>query len=176
MNQGYPPPPGAPQGYPQQGYPQQGYPQQPPPKKGMSGCLLAALIVGGVGLVIAIVVGIFVWKAANVIGEAAKEGLNAPGAPELRAAGCEAVVIMDMSKLSSLFDAGSTSAPENVIVSCSVAGGKTAPTCDALAKTYVKAVGAANGNVLIQVTPQGSGVPTCKKVYSSTGTFLRDQR
>jgi len=171
MNQGYPPPPGAPQGYPQQGYP-----QQPPPKKGMSGCLLAALIVGGVGFVIAVIVGIFVWKAANVIGEAAKEGLNAPGTAELRAAGCQAVVIMDMSKISSLFDAGSTSAPENVIVSCSVVGGRTAPTCDALAKTYVKAVGAANGNVLIQVTPQGSGVPSCKKVYSSTGTFLRDQR
>ncbi len=181
MNQGYPPPPGAPQGYPQQGYPQpgypqQGYPQQPPPKKGMSGCLLAALIVGGVGFVIAIIVGIFVWKAANVIGEAAKEGLNAPGTAELRAAGCEAVVIMDMSKISAMFDAGSTSAPENVIVSCSVAGGKTAPTCDALAKTYVKTVGAANGNFLMQVTPQGSGVPTCKKVYSSSGTFLRDQR
>ena len=81
-----------------------------------------------------------------------------------------------MSKISAMFDAGSASAPENVIVSCSVVGGKAAPTCDALAKTYVKAVGAANGNFLMQVTPQGSSAPTCKKVYSSTGTFLRDQR
>lgn len=180
MNQGYPPPPGAPQGYPQQGYPQQGYPQQgypqqPPPKKGMSGCLIAALVVGGVGVLVAIVIGIFVWKAAKAIGEVATEGLNAPGSAELRAAGCDAAVVMDMSKISAMFDAGSTSASESVIVSCSVTGGKTPPKCDDLAKTYAKAVGGSHGNFLVQVTPQG-GVATCKKVYSPTGTYLHDQR
>jgi hypothetical protein len=180
MNQGYPPPPqGSPPGYPQpgysqQGYPQPGYPQPPPPKKGMNGCLLAALIVGGVCILIAAVVGIFVWKAAKVITAAAEEGLNAPGTAELRAAGCDAAVIMDMSKISSLFDAGTTSAGESVIVSCSVVAGKTAPKCDDLAKTYVKAVGGSRGNFLVQVTPQSGGAPMCKKVYSSSGTFMHN--
>ena len=57
-----------PQGYPQQGYPPpQGYgpPQQPPPKK-MSGCVLALVIVAGLGLLLAVVVGIFVWKASKI--------------------------------------------------------------------------------------------------------------
>jgi hypothetical protein len=177
MNQGYPPqPPGYPQpGYPQQGYPQQGYPQPPPPKKGMNGCLLAALIVGGVCVLIAAVVGIFIWKAAKVITAAAEDGLNAPGTTELRAAGCDAAVIMDMSKISALFDAGSTSATESVIVSCSVTAGKTAPKCDDLAKTYAKAVGGSHGNFLVQVTPGGGGVATCKKVYSPNGTFMHNQ-
>jgi len=172
MNQGYPP---QPPGYPQPGYPQQGYPQQPPPKKGMNGCLLAALIVGGVCVLIAAVVGIFIWKAAKVITAAAEDGLNAPGTAELRAAGCDAAVIMDMSKISALFDAGSTTAAESVIVSCSVASGKTAPKCDDLAKTYAKAVGGSRGNFLVQVTPQGGAAPTCKKVYSPAGTFIRNQ-
>jgi hypothetical protein len=170
MNQGFPPAPGAPQGYPQQGYP-----QQPPPKKGMSGCVIALLIVGGLGIVIALVVGIFVWKAAKVITEAAQEGLNAPGSAELRAAGCDAALIMDMSKISTIFDAGSTSAPESVIVSCNVAAGKAEPKCDDLAKVYVHAVGSAHGNFLVQVQSQG-GAAACKKVYGPTGTFLHDQR
>jgi hypothetical protein len=179
MNQGYPPPP---QGYPQPGYPQQGYsgqpgfPQQPPPKKkGMSGCLLAALIVGGLGLVTVLVVGVLVVKAAKTITAAAEEGLNAPGAAELRAAGCEAAVVMDMAKISSLFDAGGGTS-ESVIVSCGVAPAKPAPKCDDLAKTYAKAVGGAHGNFVVVVQPQGGGNPTCKKVYGPTGTFLHDQR
>jgi hypothetical protein len=171
MNQGYPPPPGA----PQPGYPQPGYPQQPPPKKGMSGCLMAVLIVGGLGIVAAIVVGIFVWKAAQALKTIAQEGLNAPGSAELRAAGCDAAVVMDMSKISALFDAGAPSASETVLVTCSVTAGKAAPSCDDLAKTYAKAVGRANGNFLVEVQANGS-TPTCKKVYSPTGSFLRDQR
>jgi hypothetical protein len=182
MNPGYPPPPGHPQppGYPQppqQNYPQQpGFPQQPPKKKGMSGCVLALLIVGGLGTVIALVIGIFVWKAAKTITAAAEEGLNAPGAAELRAAGCDAAVVMDMAKISPLFEAGAGATSESLIVSCSVAAGKPAPKCDDLAKTYVKAVGGAHGNFIVVAQPQGGGSPVCKKVYDPAGTFLRNER
>lgn len=185
MNPGYPPPPqGYPQppGYPQQGYPQQGYPQQPgspqqpPPKKGMSGCVIALLIVGGLGALFALIIGIFAWRATKTLTAAATEGLNAPGTAELRAAGCDAAVVMDMAKISSLFEAGVGNASESVIVSCSVSPGKTGPKCDDLAKTYTKAVGSPRGNFVVIVQPQGGGNPTCKRAYGPTGALLRDER
>jgi hypothetical protein len=141
----------------------------------MSGCLLAALIVGGVGLVLCLVVGIFVWRAAKAITAVAQEGLNAPGAAELRAAGCDAAVVMDLSKISSVFDAGASGGTPGVVISCSVNAGRHAPACDDLAKTYVKAVGSARSSFVVEVQPQGASRPECKKVYGPTGTFLHDQ-
>src|SRR5512135_3586202 len=137
-----------PQGYPPPGAPQQpgyGYPQQPPPPKKGRGCLIAALVSAGVGLVIAIVVVVFVYKAAKAVGEVAVEGMNAPGTAELRASGCDVAMVMDMSKISSMFDAGSAAASSSgsIVVACNVNPGRTAPSCDDVAKTYVKAVGSA---------------------------------
>ena len=83
---------------------------------------------------------------------------------------------MDLSKLSSLFDAGGRSGgAAGVVVSCAVNPGHPSPSCDDLAKTYVKAVGTAPNDFVVQVTPQG-GVPTCKKVYDPKGTFLRNEK
>jgi hypothetical protein len=178
-----------PQGYPPQGYPQQppgypppqgpqgyGPPQGPPPRKGMNGCLLAALIVGGLVIFIGVIGGIVVWKAAKTITQVAEQGLNAPGTPELRAAGCDAAVVMDMSKISSLFDAGAASAgTEGILISCSTTPGRATPSCDDLAKTYVKAVAAPATNILVEVQPRGAA-PTCKKVYGPKGNYLHDER
>jgi hypothetical protein len=142
----------------------------------MNGCLLAALIVGGLVVFVGIVGAIFVWKAAKAITQVAEQGLNAPGAAELRAAGCDAAVVMDMSKISSLFDAGgASSGTEGILISCSTTAGRAAPSCDDLAKTYVKAVGAPGTNILVEVQPRGAP-PTCKKVYGPKGNYLHDQR
>ncbi len=181
-----------PQGYPQQGYPPQppGYPPGqgqgygppqgppgPPVKKGMNGCLLAALIVGGIGIVVAAVAGIFIYKAAKTLTQVAEDGLNAPGSAELRAAGCEAAVVMDLSKLSALFDAGGAQGgTPGIVISCATRPGKAGPTCDDLAKTYVKAVGNPRSDFIVQVQPQGVAKADCKKVYSAKGMFLRDER
>jgi hypothetical protein len=175
-----------PQGYPQQGYPQQppGYPPQqgygppqgPPPRKGMNGCLLAALIVGGISIVVAAVAGIFIYKAARAITQVAEEGLNAPGSAELRAAGCQAAVVMDLSKISALFDAGGTpGAAPGIVISCATSPGKKAPTCDDLAKTYATAVPSTRSDFIVQVQPQGGSKPECKKVYGPKGNFLHDE-
>jgi hypothetical protein len=181
--QGNPPPPGyPPQGYappPQGGYgypPQQPPPQQPPQKKG-KGCLIAALVTGGVVLVLCLVVGILVWKAAKKVGEIAKEGVNAPGTSELRAAGCDLALVMDMGKLSPIFDAGATatSGTASVVVACKVDPGHTAPTCDDVAQTYVKAA-SPGGTFMAQVQTQGKSRPDCQRVYSSTGALLREMR
>jgi hypothetical protein len=170
-----------PQGYPPQGYPQvpqaYGPPQQPPPKKGMNGCLLAALIVGGLAIVAGALVAFFIFRAAKAITQAAEEGLNAPGSAELRAAGCDAAVILDMSKISSLFDAGATpGGTAGIVISCAVVAGHPSPTCDELAKTYVKTVGPTGKNILVEVEPKGGGQVQCKKVYGPNGTFLHDER
>jgi hypothetical protein len=165
-----------PQAYPQQGYPAQpGYGgPQPPQKKKMSGCVIALIVVGSVGLLLCLVIGFFIWKATKMITQVAEEGLNAPGSAELRAAGCDAAVVLDLAKVSSLFDAGSTPGATGIVVSCAVNPGHASPACDDLAKTYVKAVGGASGNFVVQVQPQG-GQPTCKKVYSPKGVFLHDE-
>jgi hypothetical protein len=175
--QGYPPQPG----YPQQPYgqpPPQGYgPPQPPPPKKMSGCLLAALIVGGLGLVVCLVVGIFIWKAAKTLTKVAEEGLSAPGSAELRAAGCDAAVVMDLSKISAIFDAGGApGGAAGIVISCAVNPGRKAPACDDLARTYVKAVGTVGSSFIVQVQPEGGSKPACKKVYGPMGTFLHDER
>jgi hypothetical protein len=163
--QGYPQ-----QGYPQQGYPQQGYPQQPPAKKG-KGCLIAGLIVGGVLLVLGIVGAILVYKVVGV----AKETLNAPGSKELQSAGCDIGMVMDIAQLGATFDAGASSGDSpRLIVSCSVNAGKTPPTCDAIAKTYVKAVPNPAGKFMAQVQVSGKSKPECQKVYAPDGTFIKD--
>jgi hypothetical protein len=171
--QGYPPQ----QGYPQQGYPQQGYPpQQPPPKKG-KGCLIAALVTGGLLLVVGIVVVVFIVIAAKKVTAIAAEGMNAPGTPALRAAGCDIPIVMDVGKM---FDSGASSgssANATLIVSCSVnTAGKTPPTCDDVAKTYVKAVTKASGKFLAQVQVQGKSKPECQKLYSDTGAYLGEAK
>jgi hypothetical protein len=169
-----------PQGYPPPGAPQQpgyGYPQQPPPKKGR-GCLIAALVSAGVGLVVAIVVIALLYKAAKTVGAVAMEGMNAPGTAELRASGCDVAMVMDMSKISSVFDAGSATAASSgsIVVACNVNPGHAKPSCDDVAATYVKAVGSANGSFMAQVQQQGAGQPECQKLYGPTGTFIRSMR
>lgn len=157
---------------------QQGYPQQPQqPKKGMSGCALAAIIVGGVGLVIIVVVGVFCYKAAKMVGEVATEGLNAPGAAEIRAAGCDMGMVMDPLKVMGGFgvDASTgTSSDSPIVVSCTVNAGKAAPSCDEIAKVYVKAVTKAPRKFMSQVQVQGKSKPDCQKIYDENGKYLKD--
>jgi hypothetical protein len=156
----------------QQGYSQ----QQPQPKKGMSGCAIAAIVVGGLGLVVMMVVGVFCYKAAKMVGEVASEGINAPGAAELRSAGCDVGMVMDPLKVMGSFgvDAGTASGGSPLVVSCTVNAGKSAPTCDDIAKVYVKAVTRAPRSFMGQVQVQGKTKPDCQKIYDETGKYIKD--
>jgi hypothetical protein len=169
------------------------YPQNmAQPKKGMSGCVKALLIVGGILLVLGIVVVILVVRFFNSpdgkkfvstvkqAGSAVQAAQNAPGTTELKAMGCVQPMVMDtqqlMQSIGDIYDAGPM--PENVhtkekslIVTCPVPMLKSLD-CDDVAKTYVKAVGGkADRKFTVQVKGQG-GSSLCEHDYDVDGTRL----
>lgn len=193
------PPPGAPQGYPPgpQGYPPgpQGFPPggfrpaAPPPKKGMSGCLLAFLIVSGLGVLVAVGVGFMVWRElGGVLGgfkelaEVMTKAASAPGTKELKAAGCEQAFVIDTKELERVVNKfekeiakkeNREPKPMDVakegshLVQCTAKAGKKL-TCDELAKTFVDAT---DPDDSFLVTMSGGGAD-CSVSYSKDGKKL----
>jgi hypothetical protein len=165
-------------------------PMQPPKKKGMSGCMMAFLIVSGIGLVIGIVVLIVVVRFLNspdgqkLVGavkegaSAVQEAQNAPGTTELKGMGCVQPMVMDTQKLSQsigdIFDAGpmpESSKQIDLIVTCPVPMLKSLE-CNDVAKTYVKAVGGkADKKFTVSVQTQG-GSQLCTHNYDTDGSEL----
>lgn len=172
-------------------------PQQPldpqAPKKKMSGCLIALLIVGGLAGLVCIGSGVAVWMAArsetgkklvSAIDQGVKlaqEGVNAPGAAELRAAGCPEALVMDMKAAMAIADTFIDAGFEDdeqldyISVNCSAPAGSKdpLPTCDELAPVYAKAA-PSERDFVVQVKRQGKQKPECSKQYSGDGEFLRD--
>lgn len=161
----------------------------PPPKKGVSGCVIALAIVGGIVLLGAIAAGVGIYAFATsdigktafkVIGEGTKivqEGMKAPGTPEIRALGCEQAMVLDMKDfaalMSDVLDAGPDAAmPEGLMVTCQVRSAARAPSCDDVASTYVGAVGVARSPFVVNVQQQGNNNPICQSSYDATGAFL----
>ena len=163
----------------------------PVKKKGMSGCLMAFLIVGGIVVVIGIVVTVLVVRFFNsadgqrVIG-AVKEGAHAvqdaqhaPGTTELKALGCNTPMVMDIDKLAQsmgeFWDAGTVPAEKKgqigLVVTCP-AGVSKKPSCDDVATTYVKAVGGAAAKKFSAEVTNVGGSSACKKTYNADGTAL----
>jgi hypothetical protein len=179
-------------------YPQTPHPQAPmgapPVKKKGSGCLLAVGIVAAV-LGVIFVVGAFIvyrvvkspegQKAVTLIGEGSKamrDGLNAPGTTELKALGCTQPMVVDAEKMVALgqllgADAGTKSAKPDfsVTVVCQVSKRAAAPTCDAVASTYVAAA-APTSSFLVTLQVAGAPEAGCHAVYDASGAKLRDAR
>jgi hypothetical protein len=141
----------------------------------MSGCLIAALIVGGIGLLLVIgIIVIAVIVGRKVVG-LATEGMTAPGAAEIRAAGCDVAMVTDLSKVTSVFglDAGpNASNTPMIIVVCQVASGKAAPSCKDIAATYVKAV-PPHTPFTVRVQTQGQAHEECQEMYDAKGAFVQ---
>ena len=76
----------------------------------------------------------------------AEQGINAPGAAEVRAAGCPEAAVMDMKEAMKIADAfldgGISGDPEldYTLVSCNGPLGSTLPSCEDVAAAYAKAV------------------------------------
>jgi hypothetical protein len=160
----------------------------PPPKKGMSGCMIAFIVVGAVGLVTAIVVGVALYfivtsksaqTAFKVIGEGTKmaqKGLTAPGTNELRALGCEQAMVLDLKEVGTtmmdILDAGiDGGVPEGLMVTCQVRRGKI-PSCDDVASTYITAVGTASADFTVSVQRSGDNHAICEATYDTSGALL----
>jgi hypothetical protein len=189
--------PGAPNPYtpnpqyppPGDGYPPPGAHAQPPksPQKKGKGCLIAVAIVGGVLLLGGIGVGVAVWRfasseegkkivsAVSSGAQMVQEAQTAPGTAELRALGCKQALVVDLERARQLAamlgDAGEplTADDTRVLVTCQTAGSAKEPTCDAVATTYVKAVGGAAAG-RFRVTVGDNNKSSCEHDYAPNGT------
>ena len=177
-------------------YNQPGYPQQqqggPPPKKGMSGCMIALIVMGGLCMLMAIGAGVVFYKIsqnpdvqkAYAVGKEglrmAQEAQSGPGTSEVRALGCQTAMSFDMKRfvdLMNMFDAGNTpTAPTTKtparLVQCTVASRGAGPSCEAIAKTFFAAAPNQTGEVAVMVQSTGSKHADCSKLYSATGTLI----
>ena len=164
--------------------PMQPMQQQQPQKKGMSGCAIAAIIAGALfligGLVVVGVVVFVVHKASEVVGDlqaSVKEAQNAPGAEDLRAAGCKQAMVMDMDKVAkqALKDIPGTSGVQidaggGIFVQCQVEAGKDF-TCAKVAKVFLSSPGHAVGPFTASVADM-QGQESCARDYDGYGKEL----
>jgi hypothetical protein len=182
--------PGAPYGAPPPGY---GAPFRaaPPPKKGMSGCLLALLIGTAAGV---LVIGVTAWFIYREIGGVLGgmkdlagimlEAQSAPGASELRDAGCDTALVIDTRRLQQALEkvdseiakkegrkpqAFDLADESGAFIQCQVQSGKP-PTCEELAKVYVKATKPKERFMVSAGTQSGSGA--CSLLFEKDGTSL----
>ena len=168
----------------------------PPKKKSSgSGCLIAALIVGGLVLLVLLIGGIALFQATRtgkgkaILGmitegvKMAEEGMNAPGAAEVRELGCDQAFVMDMSRFIEFVEPLATDGDKpfdkkkfekefsGPIVACRMTLLGDPPTCDEVAATYVKALGgSAPQPFKVIVQAQGRGGSQCFASYSANGT------
>jgi hypothetical protein len=160
-------------------------PFAPAPKKSGRGCLIALAIVAGVLLLLVVIAGLAIHRAASspegrkvlglvrdtarVVGESA----SAPGTKELRALGCDSAMVMDMNSWLRVFGAdGGVPRPPgqlDLFIICGAGVFKTPPACDQVAQTYVGAVGAARGSFQVMVQKQGRQRPLCAVCYEADG-------
>lgn len=140
------------------------------------------LLVLGV-MMVAVCAGGVYWISQN---EAMMEGLesitasvDAPGAEELRQAGCTEAMVLDpqvffrmagsLSDEIDLDEVETEGLLPDLLVSCTAAGDTTL-TCDEVARIYREAVSDPGGPFMTQVA-SGSSDP-CQDVYAADGTHL----
>lgn len=171
--------------------PQPSSPSPTPAKR--SGCVTALLVVGVLAGVVCLGSAIAVFVAArsdtgkkifSAIDQGVKlaeQGVNAPGAAELRAAGCPQSTVMDMAeamKIAEAFiDGGFKDDPEldYTLVACSGPFGSTLPTCEEVAAVYAKAV-PSERNFVVEAKLSSRQKPECSKQFKGDGTFVKDMK
>ena len=160
-----------------------GSPAPSPPKK-TNGCLIAALVVGGLVLVAGLGVGVLGWKAYSSLSPESRAGLaqelrestaagQRPGADALRDLGCTGASVIDTRTMPTLTrsvvgeDAG---AVEDTIVEC--VPNVLAPepiTCPKVASAYVRAVGRAPSRFRVIVRKTHGAPITCSESRTADG-------
>jgi hypothetical protein len=163
------------------------------PKKSGNGCLIALAVAGGLAVLLVGVAAFGVYHFANTregkaifgtIGGMTRlmaRAAAAPGTAELRASGCDVALAIDMQEMTKLLEALSepdAAAPAisdlGMMVVCQVRSG-TAPTCDAVAQTYLAAAGPPREGLVVMVNRgQGSSATLCQTLYDPSGRKVRD--
>ncbi len=172
----------------------------PPKKKGMSGCLIAFLVVLGLFIVGGGIVGYLVWREvgglasgvaeiAGIMADAAK----APGTKEMKDdAGCDEAFALDVDKLTKAINKleAEIAKKENrdpkpmedftedgtaFLATCVVKGSK-APKCDDVAKAYVDGA-KPKDKFLVSVTKNDqNGETVCAGIYDDDGKKVSDSK
>lgn len=150
------------------------------------GCIIALLVVGVLGLVCVVGSAIVGVRAASseqgkkVLGAMSKgmslvnKGINAPGIPEVRAAGCPEAMALDLHEMSEIIDSfvdgGLKEGPEGVMVLCQGLG--ELPDCGTLAQAYASAKGRPPGDFMVTVKTKHQKKELCARRYSEDGEDL----
>jgi hypothetical protein len=167
-------------------------PQAAPPKKGMSGCLIAFLVVGGLFLVSMIGGGIWFYSEfggfVGATGDMAKlmvDAQNAPGTKEMKKAGCTEAFALDMKKMAKTIqrfedemakrekrkpkpvDLGKEGVGSHMLICKKTLG--EAPTCEKVAKAFIDEV---KPDSEITVTVESSGSNKCTERFDTNGKNL----
>ena len=153
------------------------------------GCLVALLVVGGVALLGGLVGAFALWRVASsedgqkvmkAIGKGAQlaaKGINAPGAQEVREAGCPEAFVLDMGDMTELIDlfsdGGAKPLSTGVMVLCQGAFGQL-PDCTEVAKAYLKANGRPPGEFMVTVKLKNAKQEQCARRFSEAGEDLGD--
>lgn len=157
-------------------------PSQPPApkKKSSSGCLIAVIVIAvllGIGCIAtAVIAGMaaqspegkrvmsMMGKGVTVITKA----MNAPGAKEVREAGCPEAMVLDTAEIGEVFgeffDAGVKKNDDlKLMVMCQGTFGL--PTCDEVAEAYRNAPGVKPGPFTVVVKRKNSKKNDCEQDY-----------
>ncbi len=162
-------------------------PAAPPPatKKGsLRGLwILLGIVFGGL-LLLVLVGGIVIWRMwadpegnakLRMVGEVlklARTAQNAPGAKELRAAGCGEVLVLgfeDVMRIAGADASVDVGGPRlEATVVCVGKAFQEPPSCDEVARVYLKAA-APHGFTMVSVSRGGSGEQVCTAMYDERG-------
>lgn len=160
---------------------------EPQTKKGMGGCLMTVIVVA-VLLSVAIVVGVVVavrsptgqkvLSSLNQAKGAMERAATAPGAAELKQSLCkEGAAIFDLDEMRRATQAFETKErrlkdtfPDaRYQVVCNPGAGSV-PTCEQVAREYLKTVKDPGGNISVTVSVKNK--QSCSRIYSATGEAI----
>lgn len=154
------------------------------------GCVIAAAVAAAVMLVCGCVVTLIGWsiwesptvqrgvQIAGAAMEMTQEAMRAPGAAELRQAGCLQALVYTPDIIRRFGDTirpdgGIGNVPEDPLVVCAVRR-ESPMTCEEVARAYGAAVQPTPSQIGVTVQRQGQREPVCQAVYGPDGTFLRE--
>jgi hypothetical protein len=163
--------------------------EQPPRKKGLSGCAIAALIVGGIALfgLIAVVAGGLWFFNRSEVGVALRDTIldarnaeSAPGTDQMRAAGCTFASAFDLSRMvrlgqSRVRDPEEREQLDRMVGAFNVSCASTTLTCEQVAAAWGQ--GAPPGARSAMVTVFGPGEnrrPRCSGRFDRSGVPIPD--
>lgn len=157
-------------------------PSQPPApkKKSSSGCLIAVLVFVGLLGVVCIVTAVMLGRAAqtpegkrvmSMVGKGVTvvtKAMNAPGAKEVREAGCPEAMVLDTAEIGEafeeFFDGGMKKTGDlKLLVMCQ--GTFSLPTCDEVAEAYRNAPGVKPGPFTVVVKKKNVKQNECERTY-----------